>query len=334
MKKIFSIILLGAAIFMTAPCVTTVSAQQPSAKERIEAAKAQQQALFKAQQAQNDSLKAVREAQQAVYDARNTKYQRNLWLVIGVSVFILLISVFFRYKSLIISIIQIFTGGFRTKDDLTTLESKKILVGAIYASQQGAYLNTLKADIGAKLHTILKDWWGIYGRDEAIETLDYLRDKAYAYYFPTVWKAFRAGSDEERKSIITENMTSQEDAEKAYEQTHNLLESVNRLKNLKIIQHADDIEKYGVVGWDVGRLVFIARICFDAKYISEEEAWTYIDVAYAQAQRAFHSWEELAKSYQIGRFIWRGKDADDGMDSIANNLVTSPKSPWQQVSWR
>jgi RsiW-degrading membrane proteinase PrsW (M82 family) len=152
MQKLFSIILLGAAMLMTAPCVTTVSAQQPSAQERIEAAKAQQQATFKAQQAQNDSLKAVREAQQAAYDAQNAKYQRNLWLVIGLFVIGACIGLFFRYKSLIISIIQIFTGGFRTKGDITTIESKKILVGAIYASQQGAYLNTLKADIGAKLH--------------------------------------------------------------------------------------------------------------------------------------------------------------------------------------
>jgi hypothetical protein len=327
MRKISSIIFLVAAIFVIAPSATTVSAQQPSAKERIEAAKAQQQA-------QMDSIKAVREAQQEVYNAQNTTYLGNTWVIV-LCVIGACIGLYIRNKSQILSIIQTFTGDFRTKGDLTTLESKKILAGAIYASQQGAYLNTLKANIDdGRLHTILKDWWSIYGRDEATETLDYLRDKAYSYYFPTVWKAFQAGSDEERKSIITENMTSQEDAEKAYEQTHNLLESVDCLKKLNIIQHADDIEKYGVMGWDVGRLVFIARICFDAGYISEEEAWTYIDVAYAQAQRTFNSWEELSKSYQIGRFIWRGKDADDGMHNIANDLVNSPKSPWQQVEWR
>jgi hypothetical protein len=41
----------------------------------------------------------------------------------------------------------------------------------------------------------------------------------------------------------------------------------------------------------------------------------------------------LAKSYVIGRFIWRGKDADDGMQHIADDLVNKPNSPWKQVEW-
>jgi len=256
-----------------------------------------------------------------------------VWLIailFGVSYFTF---AFFKYKSTIMGITRMFTGGYRTKGDITTLESKKILTGAIYAEQQGAFLNTLPADIGDKLFTILKEWWGINNRDSAIDTLDYLRDKGYAYYFPTVYKAFSAASDQERKDIINAEMTTQEDIEKAYNQTHNLLESIDLLKKLKTIEKTDEVEKYGVVGWDAGRLIFIARLCYDAKYIDEEEAWSYIDVAYAQAQKAFKSWNELAKSYVIGRFIWRGKDADDGMQYLADNLVNKPNSPWKQVEW-
>jgi hypothetical protein len=319
MKKIFSTIMLGAALLLSTPGFTTMA----SSTERMETVG---ETL--------DSIKAMQAEQQAVYDAQNAKYQRNLWLVIGITLIGLSFGFFVRYKASIISIIQAFTGGFRTKGDVTTLESKKILIGAVYALQPGAYLNTLKTDIGEKLYTILSDWWGINGRDDATGTLDYLKNKAYAYYFPTVYKAFQAGSDEERKAIIMENMTAREDAEKAYEQTCNLLESVDSLKKLKLIRQTGDIEKYGVAGWDVGRLVFIARICYDARYITEDEAWEYIDAAYMQAQNAFNSWEELAKSYVIGRFIWRGKEADDGMDSLANDLVNNPKSPWQQVAWK
>jgi hypothetical protein len=308
--------------------------KKPDAKQQIEDAKAQQKALMEAMQAQNDSIKAAREAQQKVYDEQNAKLHRIIWIIVSITLVCLIVGFVIRQKALIISLIQIFTGGFRTKGDITTLEAKKILVGAVYASQQGAYLNTLKTDIGAKIYTILRDWWGINERDEALDTLDYLQNKAYTYYFPTVWKAFQASSNAERASIIAQNMTNQEDAEKAFEQTLNLQESVKYLKDLKIIQHVDDVEKYGVVGWDVGRLVFIARICYDAKYITEDEAWEYIDSAYRQAQQVFNSWEELAKSYIIGRFIWRGKDANDGMDSIADDLVNKPKSPWQQIAWK
>jgi len=41
----------------------------------------------------------------------------------------------------------------------------------------------------------------------------------------------------------------------------------------------------------------------------------------------------LAKSYVIGRFAWRGKDADDGMQLLANDLIEKQKSPWKQVAW-
>ncbi|MCL2247035.1 MAG: DUF1266 domain-containing protein [Lentimicrobiaceae bacterium] len=284
--------------------------------------------------AQNTQAQDAAKEEQAAYDAQNKRTHRTIFLIIIVCSSMTAIVFFIKNKSTVLSILSLFTGGFRTKGDITTLESKKILTGAMYALQQGAYLNTLNASIGDKLYTILSEWWGINDRDSAIDTLNYLRDKGYNYYFPTVYKAFSATSDHELKEIILAKMTTQEDAEKAYSQAYNLLESVDLLKELNTIERTEEIEKYGVVGWDAGRLIFIARLCYDAQYIEEEEAWTYIDVAYAQAQRAFKSWEELAKSYVIGRFIWRGKDADDGMQLLANDLINKNKSPWKQVEWR
>jgi hypothetical protein len=323
----------GIVLYMVAPA--TVMAQ--SQLEKIKQAEAQLEKTRRERvenQARQDSIKAQNAQEQAVYDAQNKGTQGFLWLIIvaGVSVFAV---IFYRKnKSTALSILRIFTGGFRTKGDVGTLESKKILAGALYAFQQGAYLNTLKADIGDKLHTILGEWWSINGRDTAIETLDYLRDKGFAYYFPTVWKASQAGSDEAIKALITEAMSTQEDADKAYSQTYNLMESIDKLKKMKIITHAADIEKTGVEGWDAGRLIFIARLCCDAQYITEDEAWKYIDHAYAQAQRAFQSWTEIAHSYIIGRCLWNGADANDGMALLAEDLINKPKSPWRQVAWK
>ena len=302
--------------------------------EQVNVARARMDSIVKASKDNAASLKASAAQQQAEYNAQNQRTERILWIIVICGVSGSLIFFFIRHKSTALSLLRLFTGKYRIKGDVTTLESKKILIGAIYAEQQGAYLNTLKADIGSKLYTVLGEWWGIDDRDSAIEELNYLRDKAFSYYFPTVYKAFQAGSDAERKEIILSAMTTQEDAEKAYEQTHNLLDSIKKLKELKLIEKKEDIEKYGVAGWDAGRLNFIARLCYDAKYIEEEEAWEYIDSAYLTAQRAFKSWDELAKSYVIGRFIWRGKDADDGMQQLADDLVNKPNSPWKQVAWK
>jgi hypothetical protein len=332
MKRIFSLIIIGIVLGFSLP--NTVVAQKTEAKKKVEQMKEESKAMSDAMHARMDSINAVHKQQMAEYEAQNKKTQKIIWIVVA---FGLLYAAFFlyqKYKNLGMTLFRIFTGNYRTKGDLSTPESKKILTGAIYAEQQGAYLNTLKADVGDKLYTILGEWWGINGADSAIETLDYLKNKAFTYYFPTVYKASQAGSDEERKSIILAAMTNQEDAEKAYSQTLNLLESVDVFKKTKLIREEEEIEKSGVVGWDVGRLVFIARLCYDAKYITEQEAWEYIDAAYEQAQSAFQSWEELAKSYVIGRFVWKGKDADDGVQAIAENLVNKPNSPWKQVAWK
>jgi hypothetical protein len=333
MNRIISLLFLSIALTFAAP-VDTVTAQAPSAKEQVEQAKTRLKSAAEAIKSTNDSLRTERAAQQAVYDAQNKRTEGIIWLVVVAFLLLSSIGVWVKYKHTVMGLIRIFTGGFRVKGDVSTPESKKILTGAIYASQQGAILNTLRADVGPKLFTILGDWWGINGRDSAIETLDYLRDKGFAYYFPTVFKAAQATSVAERKEIIIASMTNQEDADKAYSQTTNLLDSVEILTKNKLIRTIDDVERYGVAGWDTGRLIFIARLCYDARYISEQEAWDYIDAAYAQAQRAFNTWDDLARSYVIGRFLWTGKDADDGMQLIAEDLLSKAKSPWKQVGWK
>jgi hypothetical protein len=312
----------------------TATAQTPPAKELVEQTKARSKAMADGMKARQDSARTVRDAQQADYDVQNRRTEGIIWIIIAIGALISAGVLWAKYRHIVMSILRALTGSFRVKGDVNTPESKKILTGAIYADQQGAYLNTLSADVGPKLHVILGEWWDIHGRDSATETLDYLRDKGFAYYFPTVVNAMQATSIAERKEIIIAAMTNQEDAEKAYTQTVHLLDSIDTLKRDGIIRTEEDLERYGVTGWDAGRLIFIARLCFDARYISEQEAWAYIDAAYEQAQRAFGSWDDLARSYVIGRFLWKGRDADDGMQSIAEGLTSRSNSPWKQVAWK
>ena len=298
-------------------------------------AQSEQQSVSAIAKARADSLKKEANAlAQAAFDEQNQRTNRMFRIIGFFGIIGVMVYLYMNHKPLILSIFRSFSGKYRIKGNVKTLESKKILIGAIYAEQQGACLNTLKADIdNTKLMTVLGDWWGIEDRYSAIDTLNYLKDKAFSYYFPTVYKAFEAGSETARKDIILSAMTTKEDEEKAFDQTRNLLESKDKLKELNLIKKTDEIEKYGVAGWDAGRLSFIARLCCDAQYISEDEAWEYIDSAYNTAHRHFQSWDDFAKSYVIGRFIWRGSSADDGLASIAENLVNKPDSLWNQAGW-
>lgn len=70
------------------------------------------------------------------------------------------------------------------KSKLSDEQCKRIAVGAMYASQQGAYQNSVETGISDILPKILGEWWGIETTEAARKELDYLCGKGYRYYFP------------------------------------------------------------------------------------------------------------------------------------------------------
>lgn len=113
---------------------------------------------------------------------------------------------------------------------------------------------------------------GINNAHDARETLDDLCRKGYDYYFPFVYEAFLLDDENAQDDIFQQNMESQEDYEKAVGQLQNLKEVYEELIAYEVITSKEDIARYGVIGWDAGRINFVARACCDMKYISEMEA--------------------------------------------------------------
>lgn len=211
---------------------------------------------------------------------------------------------------------------------------RKLALGAIYSEQQTAFINSLTTGLeSAMIRTRLTDWWGIQSRQDALSTLDYLHKKGFRFYTKAVLEAHAAPQDSQL-AILENHFQDDEDLQKAWSQLQNLKETVDELKADKIIHNLLDIRKLGSCGWDAGRLVFVARLCFDAKYISEEEAWEFIDAAHQLAINEFHSWEDYAKSYVIGRALWGGMNSfNSGIAAIAEYLLEKPESPWVQLKW-
>ena len=74
--------------------------------------------------------------------------------------------------------------------------------------------------------------------------------------------------------------------------------------------------------------------CCEMGYISETDAWKYIDIAYNMVHAEFSSWEDMAMSYIIGRSLWGGKGAYNSvMKSTADELLTHVNSPWRKYTW-
>ena len=225
----------------------------------------------------------------------------------------------------------------RMKEDatLTAKQYQMLAVGTAYAEQQSAYLNALETGMETThLNTVLSDWWSIDDPQEAVDTLNKLRDKGDRFYLPAVQDA--AKRDEHDPEPFFANLyqnDSPQDIEKSLRQLNNLYESINTLTEHHIVSGLDHVTRVGVEGWDAGRLVFITRLCHEAGYINETQAWDYIQNAHALAADAFDDWEAFSKSYILGRALWGGEQcANDGMIGIVEYLLNDPKSPWANMA--
>ena len=220
------------------------------------------------------------------------------------------------------------------KSPLDDERCRQLAVGAMYASQQGAWQNSLETGIFDTLPEILGGWWGIGSTAEARAQLDYLCEKGFRYYWPVVLEAFLLEDSQRQDALFQQRMTSQEDYDKATSQLENLQETFDELASCGIAASREDLGRCSVTGWDAGRIVFLARACCEMGYISEEEAWGYIGRADALAHEACGSWRELAMSYILGRSLWGGKRVYNSvMKTTADVLLSDPKSPWVRYSW-
>ena len=69
-------------------------------------------------------------------------------------------------------------------------------------------------------------------------------------------------------------------------------------------------------------------------YITDEEAWQYIDIAYEMTKTEFSSWHDMAMSYIVGRSLWGGKSAYNSvMKDMADKLLAQEDSPWVRYAW-
>lgn len=143
---------------------------------------------------------------------------------------------------------------------------------------------------------MLSNWWGVQDGASAKETLDGLLDNARHPVLPMVLSAYS-----NHDSSVFATLTDEKKKEKAESQLANLAETLGDLQADGIVQSVADVERLGTDGWELGRLVYVARMCFDAGLISEAETWAYIDEADQLASARFSNWADFGHSYAIGR---------------------------------
>lgn len=213
---------------------------------------------------------------------------------------------------------------------LTDEQLRVLTIGNVYAWQQEAVLNSLDMKLSdSRLDLILSKWWGIDNREEAIDTLEYLTQGTFSLTFPDLCEAW-ALYDLKKAFNFLKSKYDEDMLQRLWEQYNNLGTAWDDLRRKKIFKDFEEMCALGVMGWDAGRLNFVARASFNKEYISEEELWRYIQRAYDMAHSELHSWKELANSYVLGRALWNGST---DIATFAGIALENKYSPWTWLKW-
>ncbi len=214
---------------------------------------------------------------------------------------------------------------------LSEIEQRALNVGAIFGEQTSCYIDTLETGAQPKrLRNLLRKWWEINNNNEAMETLHWLSEDGHRAFYNKIFPIISQESGVDWETTLKTSFQD-EDQLKAVQFIRNLAETMPDLMQKDKID-AKSFDK-GILAWDMGRLVIISRMCYDLQFISKDEAWNFINIAFNECQMNFKNWKELADSYIIGRAMWSGKDmALEGIKDIARNLLIDEKSPWQKYN--
>jgi hypothetical protein len=231
---------------------------------------------------------------------------------------------------------------FTTKDfpqnpsapSLNDADSRALLIGLINSEQLTAYTDSLTTGLPKdRVLQGLSEAWGIDNGEEAREILEWLLQAGHRVYYNEILPLLGVADPEQRNNLLEEKFG--EYAPKAMEFAGNLAECMAARGGNGFVAFNGENMKKGILSWDLGRLVIVARLSFDAGYVDEQTAWKFIRDAYEMAIREYSNWKDLAVSYLIGRGMFGGDSMMlNGLYSIAEKSIEADNSPWKHTSLR
>ncbi|MCC8155350.1 MAG: DUF1266 domain-containing protein [Tannerellaceae bacterium] len=187
--------------------------------------------------------------------------------------------------------------------NLTKEQYRALLVGLINGEQLMAYCDTLETGVSReRLAEGLRDWWGVTDRGSAFELLNSMMEEGHRVYFNVVLDFVKQYPDDGIRTKMI--MQEYPDNERVAEFADNLAACIKEYKDDPEIPYSETDLAKGILGWDTGRMVNLARMCYEVGYITQEEAWDLIGSAYEATAENFPDWRSFAISYVIGRGMW------------------------------
>lgn len=254
------------------------------------------------------------------------------WIVYAVIAVVVAVTLY-RYFFKIRGFLRQFKGDFLMDENssLSKEQQRKMLLGAVYAVIDKGYLNTIKTGLEKEeREDRLEKDWNICTHDSAVDALNGLKIACTKDYSPNIGEAFKLKEQKAIEKYLRETFVNPNDAKACVKQIERAFKHIGNLVKEGIVRDEVEFSRIGGVAFEATRLVAIARMCAESKYISEQEMWEYVDFADEQAHKSLTSWEDYGKSYVIGDCLWGADSYDLGQSSkIIRKLINDPKSPWK-----
>lgn len=224
-----------------------------------------------------------------------------------------------------------FRFGRKDKNNLPPAgNSQDLLIGLLSSAKTGFFVDVLETGVDENtLHRLLTDAPQLKQEAAVIEMLSLLRDEgertSYSILLPYLLSAH---SGEEAEAILRKRFFG---VELFIQRAHNLYRFLKYIHNKNaVFIGKEDLER-GILAWDMGELVSLARIAHETGYIDEDSAWAYIEFAGKECRRTFHNWDEVGKSYLIGQaMITDNQQEADKMIGYFCLATESGESPWKK----
>ena len=188
-------------------------------------------------------------------------------------------------------------------------KKKGLRIGYMEAGLQGFYLNSIETGIHPqKLSKLLTEEFHCTDNESATGLFQFLINEgdrvSYQIMLPYLLSTENIN---EFENIIQKRFFG---VERFIRQGKNLYKFVKYTEERRDpIIWINDLEK-GIIGWDMGLLVSLARASQACGHITKEKAWDYIEQAAKLCSLDLHTAEEIDKSFLLGKAMKSEKIED------------------------
>lgn len=217
---------------------------------------------------------------------------------------------------------------------LTTAQQWAIACGADLAFLNGQFLNDLTTGFDKhECRELLSEWWDIDSKEEALETIEWLFTEGHRIQYDIIWQAMNTVSIKESKAFLREHVVAnQMEEETALQRLRNMRDAIEIFQEHQLINKDTQPE---MLIWDFARIINLSRGCFDAGYLTKEEALAIIMRCIEPIRNMYTSWKQLSVSYQFARCVWNGMEDGEFEEMMKGMqvLLTDANSPWVKLKW-